>query len=415
MRVALVPFGSRGDVQPFLALGSALRARGHEVDLVTSGDFQELADEAGLNLEPTPVSTGSFFEIPEVVESLRRSPSVLRMTRRLPGTSSEAYASLLERIDAACSKADFTVNAVFTKGISVGRPERPWCGTSWWPVTSTRAFPAFGAPELPLGGLYHRLTHLVSGELEWAKTRRMVNGFRAHRGLGPLGLRSPYRELGDREPMLYPFSPSIIPPPADWPRHCHVTGYWFWKRDWQPPPELVDFLVDEPNPLVATFGSTWPVHHEELTRAALIAAAERTGKRIIVVGGREEPLREGDLQIAEADYEWLFPQAAAVIHNGGYGTMAEVLRAGVPQVVVPTFADHPFWAAKAHRLGVAAKPIPFASMRIDQVVRGVQEAVGSAAMASRAALIGSRVRADRGAERACEVIEEHYERHLSRS
>ncbi|MFR9729802.1 glycosyltransferase [Saccharopolyspora sp. MS10] len=409
MRVALVPFGSRGDVQPFLALGSALRARGHAVDLVTSTDFQDLADEAGLDLRPTPVTTGDFFAIPEVVESLRRSPSVARMTRRLPGTSPEAYASLLERIDAACADADLTVNAVFTKGISVAR-ERPWCGTSWWPITATREFPAFGAPELPLGPLYHRLSHLVAEQLEWSRARPMVNGFRAHRDLPPLGHRSPYGSLGAREPMLYPFSPTIVAPPADWPGNCHVTGYWFWRRSWEPPRELVEFLDAGPPPLIATFGSTWPVHRAELTRAALIAAAERTGKRVIVLGGPEEPLREGDLRLGEVDYEWLLPKAAAVVHNGGFGTMAEVLRAGVPQVVVPTFADHPFWAAKAHRLGVAAKPVPFASMRVEQVARAAQEAVGSPVMAARAAAVGSRVRAEAGADRACEVIESWYER-----
>ncbi|WP_170220812.1 glycosyltransferase [Amycolatopsis cihanbeyliensis] len=412
MKIALVPFGSRGDIQPFLALGTALRRRGHKVDLVTSGDFQKLADDADLNLKEIPTSTGNFFEIPEVIESLRKSPSALRMERRLPGTSPEAYASLLERIDAMCADADFTVNALFTKGISVARSDRPWCASSWWPITPTGAFPAFGAPELPLGPLYNRLTHLVAGQVEWWKTRRMVNGFRAKRGLPTIGARSPYRELGRDLPMMYPYSSSLIPRPADWPGHCHVTGYWFWERSWQPPAELEEFLASEPKPLVATFGSTWPVHREELTRAALRAAAERTGRRIVVVGGRPEPLRDGDFHLTEADYSWLFPRASAVIHNCGYGTTAEVLKAGVPQVVIPTFADHPFWASKVRKLGVAAKPIRFASMRVEEVVAGVEEAVGSAAMAEQAARIGERVRAERGVERACDIIEGWYERNL---
>lgn len=155
MKIALVPFGSRGDIQPFLALGTALRARGHDVDLITTGNFRALAGEAGLTLQEVPGDTGNFFELPAVVESIRKSPSALRMTRKLPDVDAATYGEVLARIDDACAYADFTVNALFTKGINVARDDRNWCATSWWPVTPTRHFPAFGAPEVPLGTPYH--------------------------------------------------------------------------------------------------------------------------------------------------------------------------------------------------------------------------------------------------------------------
>jgi UDP:flavonoid glycosyltransferase YjiC (YdhE family) len=413
VKIALVPFGSRGDIQPFLALGSALRARGHDVNLVTSPSFQALADEAGLILTAIPADTRDFFQIPEVIESLRKSPSMLRLTRKLPKASPAAHAALLEHVDAACGDADLTVNALFTKGITISRQDRLWCATSWWPATPTGAFSALGAPKWRLGPTYNRLTYAAAGTVEWWSTRRIVNGFRARKGLPPLGLRTPYRSLGRDVPMMYVFSESLIRRPADWPPHCHITGYWFWQRTWRPPEGLPEFMDTDPKPLVATFGSTWPVHRQEHTRKALREAARRTGRRIVVVGGSPEPLSSDAFHLAEADYEWLFSRASVVIHNGGYGTTAEVLRAGVPQVVIPTFADHPFWAARVRQIGVAADPVRFATMRVDQVVHATLAAVGDAAMADRARVLGARVRAEEGARRACEVLEDWYERHAS--
>jgi UDP:flavonoid glycosyltransferase YjiC (YdhE family) len=410
MRVALVPFGTRGDIQPFLALGTALRARGHDVNLVTSPSFQSVADEAGLELTAIPADTGGFFQIPEVIEALRKSPSMLRMVRKLPKPPPGAQAALLGHIDAACGDADITINTYFTKGISVARPDRLWCATSWWPAAPTGAFPALGAPEWPLGPAYNRLTYAATAAVEWWSTRKTVNGFRARKGLPPLGIGSPYRSVGREVPVLYPYSTSLIPHPPDWPPHCHVTGYWYWQRTWQPPEGLAEFMDTERRPLVAAFGGTWAVHRQEHTREALREAARRTGRRIVVVGGDPEPLSPDAFHLTEADYDWLFSRASAVIHNAGYGSTAEVLRAGVPQVVVPTFADQPFWAARVHRAGVAARPVPFATMRVDELAAAAVSAVGDAAMAERARLLGARVRAEDGLSRTCDILEDWYER-----
>ncbi|WP_198010068.1 glycosyltransferase, partial [Saccharomonospora halophila] len=84
MRATLVAVGSRGDVQPFLALGAALRARGHEVRLATHGDFRGLVTEAGLDFFPVPGSPANWFSSPELVKSLRKGPSVLRLARTMP-------------------------------------------------------------------------------------------------------------------------------------------------------------------------------------------------------------------------------------------------------------------------------------------------------------------------------------------
>lgn len=96
------------------------------------------------------------------------------------------------------------------------------------------------------------------------------------------------------------------------------------------------------------------MHRQEETLEYAVAAARAARRRLVVVGP-DGALPEGAFRLAGADYSWLFPRTAAVIHHGGFGTTAEVLRAGVPHVIVPVLADHPFWAARLHRAGLAGR------------------------------------------------------------
>jgi sterol 3beta-glucosyltransferase len=108
------------------------------------------------------------------------------------------------------------------------------------PLTPTRSFPAAGAPPWPLGGAYNLATHLIAEQLGWQPFRRQLNQWRRQTlGLAPVGLLGPgRRQRRRRQPVLYGFSPSVLPKPPDWGRHLHVTGYWFPDPDpaWQPPP-----------------------------------------------------------------------------------------------------------------------------------------------------------------------------------
>ncbi|PXY36309.1 glycosyltransferase [Prauserella flavalba] len=410
MRVSLVVVGSRGDVQPFLALGAALRARGHQVRLATHGDFRDLAAEAGLEFYPVPGSPRHYFSSPELVKSLRKGPSVLRLARTMPREGAEAAGHALAQLDAylkpAFDGAELIVSSVFNRNSYVAAPpDVPWAMVTWYPNTPTSAFPAMGAPALPLGGAYNRLSHHVSRAVEWRMCRPIVNAYRARLGRTPLGHRTPFARL-ERDGLTFCLhSPAVIRPPADWPSGVRMSGYWFWDRDWSPSPELVAAVEDGPAPVVLSFGSLWPAFPEgSLTMVA--DAVRRAGRRLVVIDGpRQDELPAGVVRLHDADYTWLFPRAAAVVHHGGFGTGAAALRAGVPQVVVPIFIDHPFWAARMAALGVAPKPVPAAKLEPRRVERAVRRALGDRRLRERAADLGRYVRADRGLDAACEELE----------
>ncbi|ATL68228.1 glycosyltransferase [Nocardia terpenica] len=410
MRIALSTIGSRGDVQPFVLLGSALRARGHDVWVATGAEFETLVKQADLGFRQLgSFGDGYASEVlthPKVQEALRRGPSIYRMAMAAPRPSAAEQQAFTDAMVSSADGADLVVNTTLTRIGALARPGVPWCSVSAWPVTETAAWPALGAPDLALGGMYNRFTHRAMGTLEWLVYRASVNRARRAVGLPTAGLRSPFRDDGHTRPILYQFSPHVFAPPPDWPEHCHVTGYWSDNVRWEQSAELTRFVDGGPAPLVASFGSAWLPCGADLLRAT-VAAARTTGHRLVIIGGPEADL-PGDMDVIRsetADFTWLLPRAAAVLHHGGQGTTAAVVSAGVAQVVVPCFADQPLWARRMQALGVAAPPVPYAGLTGERLAAAVRTAVADAEIATRARSLAEAVRGEQGVETAADVIE----------
>lgn len=408
MRIALLTIGSRGDVQPFVSLGTALRARGHEVVLGAPELLRPLVERAGLEYRMLPGDPAGFFAMPEVIESLRRSPFMRDLLEVIPSAPDGYDQWLVDQVAEAGRGVDAIVYAPLAIAAAYGNPGVPWAVANWWPNTMTSAFPAVESNLRrcgPLTGVYNLLTHARAAQEEWRWRGPEIDGYRRRLGLPEFGQESPFLRLGKERPYLYPYSPSLLPKPADWARRCHVTGYWFTDEHWDPAAELVAFLAEGPPPVVLTYGSTWTLHRQRESLEYGIAAARAAGRRLVVVDGPADDLPPDVLRVHDVNYRWLFSHAAAVIHHGGFGTTAEVVRAGVPQVIVPVFADHPFWAKRLAEVGAGAEPVPFRTLNADALVRSTVRAVQDTAMARKAAELGGLVRAERGTEVACEVLE----------
>jgi UDP:flavonoid glycosyltransferase YjiC (YdhE family) len=127
-------------------------------------------------------------------------------------------------------------------------------------------------------------------------------------------------------------------------------------------------------------------------------------------GLRPGDLPAGVLHLEGAPHEWLFPRCAAVVHHAGAGTTAAALRAGVPAVPVPVFADQPFWAARLHAAGVAPPPLPLPDLTAERLAERIAAVVGDPRLRARAAELGEKVRAEPGTAEAVQIIEEHVAR-----
>ncbi|MCC3776684.1 glycosyltransferase [Streptomyces sp. UNOB3_S3] len=412
MRVTLLAIGSRGDVQPFIALGVGLRERGHEVTLAAPASLQKLVERAGLEYKVTPGDPDGFFSMPEVRDSLRRSPLMRDLLKNLPKAPEGYDQVVVDAVHEAAQGADFIVNAPLTLAAAYGHPPAPWASVCWWPNSSTWSFPAVESHQRrmgPLTPLYNRYSHWQAARDEWAWRRPEIDGYRTRMDLPPFGRTSPFPRLGHERPYLYPFSPSVLPKPADWPRRAHVTGFWYWDQEWQAPADFQAFLDDGPAPVALTFGSTWSLHDQRQALEYAIDAARGAGRRLVMVDGPDDDLPDDVFRLHDVDYAGVFPKMAAVIHHGGVGTTAQVLRAGVPQVICPVFADHPFWAARLAELGVGARPVPFtrfARTGRQELAASVRQAVNDPRMADRAQRLGRLVAQERGVDNACDVLED---------
>jgi UDP:flavonoid glycosyltransferase YjiC (YdhE family) len=281
------------------------------------------------------------------------------------------------------------------------------------PFTPTHAHPSFIAPRLPswLGGIPNRLSYQLARQMMWQAfrpadglARREVLELPAAPFLGPF--RS---DCVRNVPILYGYSPSVIPPPSDWDAGIHVTGYWFSDPaiDWSPPAALLEFLQAGSPPVYVGFGSMSNRKPDETADLVLQALARAQQRAIILSGWRgmhKTDLPDSVFMLDSIPFSWLFPRVAAVVHHGGAGTTAYGLRAGVPSVVVPFFGDQPFWGQRVAQLGVGPEPIPRKKLTVERLAQAIEKAVGDQKMRQCAAELGTKIQAEDGIARAVDVV-----------
>ncbi|MBP8950704.1 MAG: glycosyltransferase family 1 protein, partial [Candidatus Promineofilum sp.] len=249
----------------------------------------------------------------------------------------------------------------------------------------------------------NRLSHRLVRQVMWQGSRAADNVARQQvLDLPAAPLTGPFGSALLRQlPVLYGFSPAVVPRPADWDANIHVTGYWFLDSaaGWTPPPALAEFLDDGPPPVYVGFGSMASRQPEETADLVLRALAE-TGQRAVMLLGwaglRADRLPASVIMVESVPHAWLFPRVAAVVHHGGAGTTAAGLRAGAPSVLIPFFGDQAFWAARVQALGVGPTPISRRELTAARLATAIHQAVTDEALRRRAADLGATIRAEDG-------------------
>lgn len=414
MRVVVLAIGSRGDVQPYLALARGLRHVGHEVTLAAPPNFAALAQAYHVPFTPVGPDWRALLAAQEF-ETIVETGRWLRGLPRLAQAVRLAVEQLLHEAWAATEGADALVATVIGPlGFSLAeRRGIPYIEAAMQPLTPTGAFPsaAVGLP-IPLGPVANRLSHQLLEQLFWQLYRGHINRFRRRvLGMAQLSFWGPMdviRQAGTIR--LYAFSPLVVPRPADWPAATVITGYWLLPSppNWSPPPRLQAFLDAGPAPVYVGFGSMFgrdPVG----TSALVLRALALSGQRGVLArgwGGLDQAaqLPETMFLIDEAPHDWLFPQMATIVHHGGAGTTGAGLRAGVPTVVVPHVFDQAFWAERVAALRVGPQPIPRQQFTAEHLAAAITEAVGNPQLRATAGAVGVQIRAEYGVANAVDQI-----------
>jgi sterol 3beta-glucosyltransferase len=421
MKILIVTIGTRGDVQPYIALGRALMEFGHEITICTCAHFEPFVREYGLGYAYVNNDFIDFMHTPEGKIILGNAGSLWETLVTIAPMISK-LGNLQERqmadVWAASKESDPDLILYHMKAL--GAPDFaeklgvPCMLAFWLPLyVPTTKFPAMGFPNLPLGPGYRRLTYQFIRRMLIMMSKR-VRKWRTQHGLDP---RSPGLRMrlpdGRPIPALHGFSRHIIPPPEDWAETATVTGYWFLNQaeHWNPPGSLTEFMSRGEPPVYFGFGSIFGRDPKHVTQI-ILEAVRRTGVRAVLSmgwGGLEptgSAQSESVMFIEAAPHSWLFPQVSAVVHHGGCGTTAAGLLAGKPSIICPFFGDQPFWGQHVERLGAGPSPIPQKRLTVERLCHAIDVVMNDATMRQNAAILGNRLRKENGTSNAVAFITE---------
>ena len=417
-RILILTLGSRGDVQPYVALGAALARRGHDVMVSTGQGFDDLITGHGLTSAPLSIDIQAMIDTPEIqaaMTSLRGKWQAFRSTQSLMLRQLDDMRAIAQEIvpDILIYHPKAYIAPYLARALGViAIPS--FLQPAFLP---TGAFPSPLVPMPGLGGTANRLSHRLIIALTRLGTGTLLRPWLSKNSEIPkspkLDAMRGYHPDGGSVPRLHAHSIHVVPKPGDWGADEHVTGYWFLPEttDWEPPPDLASFLAEGPPPVYVGFGSMPSIDIDKTART-VIGALARTKTRAIVAKGwgalagatSVDHIPDHVHVLDRAPHDWLFPKCSAVIHHGGAGTTHEGLRRGRPTLVCPLFGDQPFWGRVVNDLGAGPKPISLRKLTEANLADALTE-LSSGAFDEKARAIGALVREEPGAQRAADLIE----------
>lgn len=435
LSICIMVVGTRGDVQPFLAIALRLQQDGHRVRLATHAIYRDLVMGFGVEFYPLGgdpkelaaymVKTGGHL-IPTKVATIQKDlPRNLQMIDEvLHSTWPAVSAADPEGGGEGVKGPPFRAQAIISNPVTYGHihvaerlgvPLHIMFPQPWVP---TLAFP-HPLANMPYTGKAQKrnyLSYKLVDLLMWQGTEGIVNAFRTE----VLGLRKIRKGDGGREilhdlriPHAFMWSPALVPKPEDWGDLYDVVGTVILKEaksSYTPPFELKAFLDAKQDPIFVGFGSM-VLEDPKGTTEMIIKAALQAHVRVLIQSSWSN--MAGDLTLPDhvfllgnCPHDWLMPRVSAVVHHGGAGTTAAGLLAGKPTFIVPFFGDQPFWGWAVHRAGVGVPPCPIKELTTDKL-RTAFEALQTTKMRECALQLQAKLHQENGVEEAVRCFYRH--------
>ncbi|KJZ77528.1 hypothetical protein HIM_03252 [Hirsutella minnesotensis 3608] len=442
LNIVIQIVGSRGDIQPFVALGKVLKNDyGHRVRIATHSTFQQFVEENELeffSIGGDPAELMAFMvKHPGLMPGMDalKSGEITRRRRGIQEMLVGCWRSCIETgngsgpplkpharnepLDPTFSLPDdgthdpFIADAIIANPPSfahihiaekLGIPLHMMFTMPWSP---TRAFPH------PLANIKfsnvdevvtNNLTYTLVEMMTWHGLGDVINRFREKvLDLPSLSfIWAPGLLTRLKVPYTYCWSPALIPKPNDWGKHVDISGFFFLDlaSSYTPDLALSAFLQAGPPPVYIGFGSIVVEDPNALTRM-IFDAIHLSGVRALVskgwggLGVDDVGVPDGAFMLGNVPHDWLFQHVSAVIHHGGAGTTAAGIKAGKPTFVVPFFGDQPFWGAMIAKAKAGPEPIRYKDLTAEKLAEAIRFCLKSETQ-QQAKDLGAKIRQEQG-------------------
>ncbi|KAJ9161910.1 Glycosyltransferase family 1 protein [Coniochaeta hoffmannii] len=444
LNVVIQVVGSRGDVQPFVALGKVLKdTYGHRVRLATHPNFQHFVQEHGLEFfsiggDPSRLMA-YMVKNPGLVPGFRSLLSgEVRQRRRdvaeyiqgcwrscyqagdgmgLPDTDDELSQPAARPFVADCIIANPPSFAHIHCAEKLGIPlhimfTMPYSPTQAFPHPLANIQSSNADPQVT-----NYMSYAMIELLSWQALGDIINRFRAKcLGLDPVSLIwGPGMLQRLKVPHTYCWSPALIPKPKDWGPNISISGFFSLNlaSNYTAATDLQAFLDVGSPPVYIGFGSIVLEDPDAMTEL-IFEAVKRTGQRVLLskgwggMGADELHIPEGVFMLGNVPHDWLFKHVSCVVHHGGAGTTAAGLAAGRPTLVVPFFGDQPFWGAVVARAGAGPDPIPHKQLTAGKLADAITFCLRPESL-DRAKELASKIAAEQGSDVGAQSFHQYLE------
>lgn len=422
MRIAIFTLGSRGDVQPYVALAKASILKGHSAVICTGKSFKHFIEENGVEFEEATSDLMAMLETEEgkiIFNSAMKHP--IRTKNYLKDVVNPAYRKTLDEFYKSSQGAD----VIIYHPKAFGAPDIakyldiPCISMPPVPITyPIEEFPNLAiSPTKNFGKAINKLTYKIMDKAESASIKE-VNDFREKTLNLPKRKSGKYTfEIDDREiPVIYPISSYLFKDVKSWEDKVYLPGFFYLDTGNEVLDEkILEFINLGKEPIVISF-SSMPLKSPDTFKEKLIKALKETDNRaILIVGnsGIEFESEEEILTIKSAPHTLLFPLAKGIIHHGGVGTMAAALKSGKPQIIIPFAVDQPFWANRLYKLGYALKPIKENEVTTEELITRFKE-LEKVEVKQKAKDIKNDLLKENGTENAVKYIESYCVRYYKK-
>lgn len=401
MKIILTSIGTRGDIEPFLAIGDILQAKGHHITCMFPEQFRDLAEDAGFNFASLGSEFIKMLDSPAGItamgggklgwKKMKAYHTLMSMQKKINKTMIMKQEAVIEKInpDRIVHNGKVMYPVIWSlenKGKTIWISPVPYLHyvKDHSHVGFNRNFgPFINKLTYKLGN--YGLVKTLMNSLKWLDQSKQYN-------------QKDFQQALFENKAIYTISPTLFQRPDYWPDQLQVLGYHERKKtnNWQPDEELKDFLSKHSKIILVTFGSMVNTDPSGKTQIFLEILQRNNIPAIIntASGGLVQPEKYNKELIhfvTRIPYDWILPKMYAVIHHGGSGTTHSVLKYGCASMIIPHIIDQYVWNKIVSGKGVGPLGIDVSYINIDNLESKILDLITNHSYKEKAEEIGRKI------------------------